>query len=528
MTVTIRAAAVTRLYDIHIDEITYNHFALSINEGSTIPRLFDNQPFFLHPPVYYYALASWRMAVWPLAHGTWHDIFDEYYTLRLLNVILAGFTVALLYALAKKATNSPYLALMAGLLFALDAFAIRQNTRSLMETITQLWLLVGLWAFLRQPTTTSKLWWTGCGLAFGLAIASKDTSAVFVGLLAFILIWQNLAPSRQALRYIGGAMAIPYAIWIGIVCVNHQWTAFISEKTSGLHRFIGLVQTTGYNSSTGPSKLQTLAQTLEHYGPAYITLGLGAVGTIVLLASPLARRRRWGAVGLAASAVLAYEFAFGTMEEQFLYYLLVPSLVIMVAAYQELAERLPVNKRSAARSAMMGLGALLVCYSSVSYVLAMTSADQSWRRAVSYITSHAPSGSTILVFGQGQFLFGGYDYRISAANSATKIRQDEVDYAIISKKLALDGYTPLGPEVLADVYAHSRVLTSFEGRDSGEFDIIQLTSPNGLTAEGSAAPRQPNQLVKLIKYLAAAATLMLAAFLLYWRLRRRRRHRSIG
>ncbi len=58
-TLLLRLVGVTRLYDLHIDEVTYGHFAASINDGH-LPLLYDGQPFFLHPPGYYYLLALWR------------------------------------------------------------------------------------------------------------------------------------------------------------------------------------------------------------------------------------------------------------------------------------------------------------------------------------------------------------------------------------------------------------------------------------------------------------------------------------
>jgi 4-amino-4-deoxy-L-arabinose transferase-like glycosyltransferase len=523
MTMAIRGAAVTRLYDIHIDEITYNHFALSINQGNVIPRLFDNQPFFLHPPVYYYTLAAWRLLVWPNQNPSPTGIFDEYYALRFLNVILAGMTVVLLYKLTHLATRSRLLSVMTALLFALDGLAIRQNTRSLMETITMLWLLLGLWCWLRRPTASQPWPWITCGLAFGLAIASKDTSAVFIVLLGFITIWQGLAPPRPAVKYLLAALPVPYAIWIGIVIASGQWTTFMAEKSSGLHRFVGVIQTTGYNSPDGPSKLQTLMQTIEHYGPAYAILGLGVIGTIALLASPFDRRRHWGAIGLASSLVLAYEFAFGTMEEQFLYYLLVPSFVIVGLAYQELAERLPLHRQQGARAVMSAIAVVLVWYSSVSYVLAMRTADHSWQRAITSIAQYARPGSTILAFGPGQFLFQGLPYQVSNAKTADQIKNQRVDYVIISKKLALDGYAPLSPALQASIYQHGLVLSSFAGRDSGQFDIIELTDRNAISGPSAQPPATPaNQILRLLKYLAASAIAAGGAVILFVKLRRRR------
>jgi hypothetical protein len=221
--------------------------------------------------------------------------------------------------------------------------------------------------------------------------------------------------------------------------------------------------------------------------------------------------------------VLAYEFAFGTMEEQFLYYLLVPSFVIVGLAYQELAERLPLHRQQGARAVMSAIAVVLVWYSSVSYVLAMRTADHSWQRAITSIAQYARPGSTILAFGPGQFLFQGLPYQVSNAKTADQIKNQRVDYVIISKKLALDGYAPLSPALQASIYQHGLVLSSFAGRDSGQFDIIELTDRNAISGPSAQPPATPaNQILRLLKYLAASAIAAGGAVILFVKLRRRR------
>lgn len=477
MTIIIRLVGMGTLYDVHIDEITYIHFAQTIQAGH-FPLLFSGAPFFLHPPGYFALLALWRSIVW---HG--QDIFWQYTALRGLNVVLAGVTVGLIFGLAKIITKGNRLALVAGLLFAIDPLAIRNNSRALIDTSAVAWMMLGLWLlFSYMNKTTVKWWyWAGTGLAFGMGIVTKDVVAVFMVLMFGIMAILRIGPPKKAFLYLVPAAILPYAVWFTIVAVNGYKQQFFNEKTVGLRRFIGILQLTGFNSKGAPSKGGTILTTLVQYLPSYIIIGLGAAGAILLLTSKNENRRRWGSVAAASTLLLGYIYAIGTLEEQSLYYLLVPSTItIMVAAY-ELWIRAAKYRNLIFRGTLAAVAALAF-YGSAALSVALSQPDKGWFSTVQWVDANAPSGSTIVVFGQGQFLFPNEPYIFSDAESLSQMQAAHVKYVINSRKLIAGGYVPISASEMKQVYAAGKIVFSYHSRDSGIFDVIQLPVAKSLPA----------------------------------------------
>src|SRR6185369_7537034 len=148
------------------------------------------------------------------------------------------------------------------------------------------------------------------------------------------------------LRYLIPTALLPYATWVGIITLSDYLGLFISHKTSGIQRFVGLVQETGYNSSSSPTASHTLLSTLPHYASSYILMTLATLGILLLLLSKDKEIRRWGCIAAASVAVIGYLFVGGTFEEHYLYYLLIPSVITLVVVAAELQKIIPNAYRS--------------------------------------------------------------------------------------------------------------------------------------------------------------------------------------
>ena len=101
--------------------------------------------------------------------------------MRTLNALLAAATAAIIVLLGTRA-NSLWGGVIAGLLFALDTFCIRQNDRVLLETSMTFWVLLGYLAFtslIKRPGW--RRGWPkalGAGLLFGCGVLTKDKAAL--------------------------------------------------------------------------------------------------------------------------------------------------------------------------------------------------------------------------------------------------------------------------------------------------------------------------------------------------------------
>lgn len=468
LTVLLRILAI-HMYDIHIDELIYADYSYGFASGH-LPWNYDT--FFIHPPGYYFLLAIWRTIFW---HG--HDIFAQLTVLRGFNIILSGFTALFIILLTKLVTKKTNLAIVAGALYALDPFAIRHNTRGLMETMTMLPLLLGLWLFFRNTNNpkSGRKNWLLTGLFFGFAIVTKDVAAIFLCIACVIMILRKVGPDLKAFRYIIPTSILPYAIWVSIVTLSGHIGMFISDKTLGVRRFFGLVQITGFNSSNGPSKSGTLLSTLPHYASSYIIMGLALLGMLLLLISRDKDLRRWGCVAAASIMVIGYLIVGGTFEEQFLYYLLIPSFITVVVATFELQKIMPSTYRYLVTiGGRLGISILLL-FGAVTYIANMSSPDDGWQKTIGWVDANVPPHSTICVFEQGEFLLRGQGFNICSWHSLSDINAHHVQYIIDSEKLTQANYIPLSSKDITDITPESNVVFTYTSRDSGKFLIFKLS-----------------------------------------------------
>ncbi len=473
------------LYDIHIDEITYAHFAQTIDAGQ-LPRDFGGAPFFLHPPGYFVLLAIWRALFW---HGT--NIFAEYTLLRGLSVFLAVPTVILIILLVQKLTKNLWLGVVAGTLFMIDPFAIRQNTRGLMETDTMMWLLFGLWLLFERIEKNVSGWiWSAIGLVFGIAIVTKDVAAIFLVLVFVLMMLLKIGPNRKVYRYLVPTALAPYALWVGIVSLRGYFWQFLASKTVGIQRLIGLFQQTGFNSPNSPSKGSALMQTIPLYGISYVVMATGALGSILLLTSKDKNRRRWGAVGTAATLLLSYLVVGGTFEEQYLYYLMIPAIISSVVAAFDLWERIHSGIRDLvfAVSLLELVLVLLVCLSN--YVVNMSTPDDGWTVTAEWVDTNIPAGSSICAWEQGEFLLvqSPNNYDVCDWSTQSALAAHHVQYVLESETLSNSGYEPVSPDELATLKSTTKLVFTYDSRDTGVFDVFQLTAPpNPQAVQATAA-----------------------------------------
>jgi hypothetical protein len=462
------------MYDIQIDEITYAHFAVTIDAGE-LPRNYGGGPFFLHPPGYYGLLALWRLAFF---HGG--TIFKELTVLRGLNITLAAFSTLLIILLTKLVTKRFKLGLLAGLLFAIDPFLIRQDTRGLMETMTILLLFLGLWLLLKtidNASATARKWFL-VGLVFGLAIVTKDVAFPFLLIALVLMTIRKVGLKKRILPIIIPAAIIPYGIWVGIVTKSGNLSDFISQNTAGIRRFFGLLQITGFNVAGAPSKSGTLLTTIPHYASSYFIMCSGGIAAVWLLTSKDTMRRRWGCIGTAGAAVVAYLYVGGTFEEQYLYYLMAPSIISIIVAATEVWDRVPVVKLPNLRKLFAVVFISLMTFGVVSYAINMTAPANGWQTAVNWINSNVPDNSTICLYAQAQFLVQGHGYNICDYSTAAAMKAHNVQYVLVSQKLSNSNYEPLDKTQLADLAPSSQVVFQVASRDSGVFDVLKLPTKN--------------------------------------------------
>ncbi len=393
----LRAAYLNRSFDIFIDEITYLRIAQSVAHGLGISLY--GQPFYLHPPAFFMLEAAYLKAVGPVG-----DTLRLIYAVRYLNVALAGLTAALLYLIVRRVAGWPA-AVTAAALFALDPFIIRQNSLNLLDTSAILWVMCGygvlVWGMdehgLRyRPPGRQVLWEGTVGVFFGLALLTKDMM-VFLTLLPLATCFVfNLSLPRAVTAFIGGVACFVYALYPAALIAPWGWGQLAAIKLHGVSRLIGAARETGFrHSGGGPSLLSTVVTRLDQFGTTYAIIALGLVAVAVLARWGDARHRLLALWVASAYALLGYCVAFGTLEEQFFYLLVVPALAALAAAGALLLNArqapVPAAVRRALPRAIWALLAGFILWSGYRWGAIHLTPNDGFARVLAYVDRSIPA-----------------------------------------------------------------------------------------------------------------------------------------
>jgi hypothetical protein len=151
------------------------------------------------------------------------------------------------------------------------------------------WRLADLCAPAATPGGWPRI--LGIGGAFGLALLTKEPTALLTLLplaICFVLGW---AVTRRTSALIGITTLLIYAIYPIYVFAFGDVNQFLLQKFSGLSRFTDAVQESGFNQHGGPSFAEAIVRNLNQFATTYFLLasGIVAIGVLLLLAGSLSR-----------------------------------------------------------------------------------------------------------------------------------------------------------------------------------------------------------------------------------------------
>jgi len=479
ITFFLRAFRLGVSWDIFVDEITYARISQSAAQNLEV-TLFGN-PFYLHPPLFFFLEGAYLQLIDPAG-----GLIDQIYDARYLNAAFAGLSAVVLFGIGRCLTGWP-VGFAAALIFALDPFVIKMNSRNLIESSALLWVLLGYLvlfsALVRTPSERGNKRgrisaWRAimAGVLFGLALLSKDTTA-FVTLLplgaCFVLGW---AISRRR-SFVAGVVAVlvylPYPL---VVWAIGDWPDFSYQKFQGALRLAGIFHETGFNQEGGRSFIDAIISNLDEFATTYFLLGAGALSVLVLIflgeRTPVIRLfLAWVA---SAYSLLAYIVLLGALEEQFFYYLIVPAILVTVAAVAFLLRSRTTGGRT--RQALLAVTAILavafVSWSGYVWTRVHFTPDNGYERVVAYFEKNAPEDSTIAVTSDvAQFLLGDKSIKYGTPED---LRENDVEYVVVSSSLIEQGYSEATPEFYAYVEDQGEVVYGFEGRSFGLTLVYQL------------------------------------------------------
>jgi 4-amino-4-deoxy-L-arabinose transferase-like glycosyltransferase len=460
----VRATGLGRANDLFIDEITYAHLSDVVASGQ-LPNQ-DGVPFFLHP-VGSFLLNGLVIRLFGL-HG---DAMDLVFALRWVNTVLGAVTVVLAFLVVRRLAGTVAAAL-AGVVLAFDPFVLRMDGRVMIETPATLGVLAGwlvlLGALDREPGPARTRRELAAGLLFGLALVTKDMTAVATVVpLVLAGAWRRTLPWGTVRRSLA-VVPLPYLIYLVVVGASGLLPDWWAEKVGGVLRMVGINQETGFNAAPGADLTARLVEMVTRFGTSYVLLGLGLFAGAAAAFSPRPDRRLVGLVAATTGALGIYSVVGGAAEEQFGYYVVVTSVLALGAVGADLAERRPDWRRPVAAVVLVftlvtvGLGAS-----------ARAATDDGFRQARAYLDT-LPAGSRVgLTDVTGEFALLPHADR-GVWPSLTSLQANGAQYVLTRSHQLANGYGYAAPEMLDWLAAHATPVFTATGPTNGTTVVWRL------------------------------------------------------
>lgn len=478
----LRLVGIGSSYDLFIDEATYAEIARD-STLATGPML-HGLPFVLHTPVGVLLLAGQAHLL-----GA-QEIAPLVFALRPFVAIVGALTVGVLYFTLHRA-GLRMTALIAALLVAFDPFIISFDSRVMLEAPAQLFAVLTIASALRAASADAgvRARWTVATAVFGaLTFGTKETFGLVI--LATLILVALTAP-RGARRAPALAAA---GVLVGYALVNLAMIAWAGPatwwdlRTQGLQRLLGLEHSTGFKAEgVQVSLLDRLFANGVELGATYAILALGGICALVLLWRLRGRRPAPSEPGqamspavrilslwaLSACGYVAYAVVFGSLEEQMFYIAAAPCAVVLAIAVTR------IRRDALRRIAIAGAG-VLVLVQLVAWVHTRTTPDDAYARMLAEIHEVAPEASVVAVTEEtAQFVLTGYE--LGEWATVPELIDHEVDYVLVSSRLAAQGYGLADVAFVDELGARGTLVSSWEGRSSDLqlYDVREITSPSG-------------------------------------------------
>lgn len=428
----------------------------------------DVGTFFWHPPVYPLVASVWI----ELTGSAGIDFTTAMLDSRALNVIFSACTAALLVLLGRRLLDLRA-GLLMGFLFMGDLFVQRINRRAMLETPVVLLMVLGLYLFYRYRERGGRGAIVGAGVAFGLAVLTKEVAVLgLFALGAWVIVFQGGA--RRALLGVTGIVAGMYAVYAAWALATDP-TRYLAFQIGALSRIFALGRgvvpaAARLDSGANPGIIERLGPAFLSYGPTYLLLGFGALATVSLAVRY--RERPAAQLLLCWSAVSYATIGFGEVAgfgDQFFYYVLVPAIAVIayliVAAWPAVDRPAIRFRRIGLRLGAVGLVLVLLgAYDATVWVARYaTKADDGYARIERYVLANVPPGSTIVAGADvSNFLFRP-EYKIEFFREQASVLDAKVQYFILSTKEVQQRYNRMTPAFYDWVRAHTTPLLEVQG-----------------------------------------------------------------
>jgi len=486
--------------DVLADEGIYLGVATNLASGAGLTL--NHSVFLWHPPAYMFVEAAY-IKIAGLANA---DSINTLLSVRYLNIFFSAATAALLLLFGRR-LHSYKAGLAAAALFLMDPYVQRINRHSMLETLAMLLVLLALYIFFtRRPHLTSRQR-LGAGVAFGLAMLTKE--AMFLELLGLIgyVVWSRRSQLRDVawVAGIASALYLAYASWV--VAIG-QGDKYLFYQLFGVTRVVQSLP--GYpppHATAGPAPRSTFSLTnlqdlLAQYEMTYLLLLAAAIFTVFLI---FRFRHVLGARYLVTWSIVSFGIGLplGITSDQHFYYMVVPATIMTGYVLACAAEAMwtshlaKVESWDADRPRRFVMGWALIFAAFAVMFIYNTSvwigrygvgSDDAYIRAIRYAKTHIPKGATIVTSNTVPEYFLSPTYNVRLDRKPREIVARCERYFIMSSKDAWGRYYLMTPRFYDWVVQRSRALFVQRGHTFwkvGVYARLSTATRNGRCNSGS-------------------------------------------
>jgi len=511
---SLRAINVGDSFNIFIDEITYLQISQSV--ASNLHVQLHGQPFYLHPPAYFFIEAAYLKVFQPAG-----DMIQTIYATRFINIMISSLSAILLFCIGYRAMSWTA-GLIIAILFGLNPFIIKINSLNILEAsaigcvVAGYWIIIssiheklepwlpfwipkGLSRFFPNIATISRIPKFGedpsghkeeigplrmilAGIFFGIALLIKESTGFISIIPLLVLLILNWSIPRRAAGIISIIACLTYSIYPIAVYLAGDWGLFTHQKFRGLQRFLGIIKITGFNRPVGTSLADTLIHQMELYGTTYIIIILGIIATLFLLSSRGRLTRLIGIWTASAYAMMIYLIFLGTLEEQFFIYLVVPCTLACAVAIGLLRKSFIFEHMS--RKLLIALMILFfsfVSWDSIQWANTHFIPDNSYEQVLTYLRDNIPGGTRVASTSEiGQYVLSGYESGPWGLwHTVAELKEYQPEYLIVTPKTVEWNYGPQAKDLLGWVEKHGIPIYIFQGREGDDLILYRIDWRNG-------------------------------------------------
>jgi hypothetical protein len=260
---------------------------------------------------------------------------------------------------------------------------------------------------------------------------------------------------------------LPYPILVGL---SGDGPAFVHTKLSGVSRLAGLIKITGWRPG-GPSFVDAVMANLEQFGTTYTLLLLGLVALGILLRSSEGEQRLLAFWTWSAYLLIAYCTAFGTLEEQFFYFLMVP--VVLAVGVAGAVARRSIRFARSIRFVEAAFSTIFVVWASFIWIRVHLTPDNGYEEVRAYLRTSVPPGAHIGATTEpAEFLLD--QYVTGVWRSVDDLDAHRAQYVLLSSRQIATGYALGSPEMFEWVEHNGRVVFEFRGPTNGSLALYLL------------------------------------------------------